>query len=128
MRNEQTSPAVAEWAGRLNRLSVRDLQTMISEDAQVARAVKSIIASALTQAPDRDAQRRYGRQDYGADQVPEDEPVFLIRGQDAVGAEAVLAWADLAERRGADKATVRSARLHAERMAEWPVKKLPDLR
>lgn len=59
--------------------------------------------------------------------VPKDEPVFLIRGQDAVGAAAVRAWADLAEARGATVETVEAARLHASRMELWPNKKVADL-
>jgi hypothetical protein len=59
--------------------------------------------------------------------VPFDEPVFLIRGQDVVGGDAVRAWADLAERAGAGVDIVAAAREHAVRMDTWPAKKLPDL-
>ena len=59
--------------------------------------------------------------------IPMDEPVFLIRGQDAVGADAVRAWADLAERAGAASDIVEIARDHAAKMDAWPKKKVPDL-
>ena len=50
---------------------------------------------------------RHAREDYNRIQdpeglIPEDEPVFLIRGQDQVGAETVERWAFLATAAGAD--------------------------
>ena len=60
--------------------------------------------------------------------IPRDEPVFLIRGQDAVGAAAVRAWADLAEANGAEAAILSIAREHADKMDAWPKKKTPDIR
>lgn len=59
--------------------------------------------------------------------IPRDEPVFLIRGQDAVGGAAVRAWATLAEANGADPHIVGVARRHAHKMDAWPKKKTPDL-
>lgn len=59
--------------------------------------------------------------------IPADEPVFLIRGQDIVGGNAVRAWADLAEMAGADPNIVKTAREHAVKMDNWPKKKTPDL-
>ena len=59
--------------------------------------------------------------------IPEDEPVFLIRGQDAVGADTVRDWAERAEANGADPEIVRVAREHAAKMDAWPNKKTPDL-
>lgn len=59
--------------------------------------------------------------------IPEDEPVFLIRGQDIVGGAAVRAWADMAERVGASPDAVSSAREHATKMEAWPKKKVADL-
>jgi hypothetical protein len=60
--------------------------------------------------------------------VPFDEPVFLIRGQDVVGGEAVRAWADLAEKAGASADIIKAARDHAARMDAWQPKKVPDAR
>jgi len=59
--------------------------------------------------------------------IPIDEPVFLIRGQDAVGAAAVRAWADFAEANGATVEIVEAARHHAAQMELWPEKKVADL-
>ena len=59
--------------------------------------------------------------------IPADEPVFLIRGQDAVGGDAVRAWADLAEASGARPDILTIAREHAAKMDAWPKKKTPDL-
>lgn len=75
---------------------------------------------------------RHARADYERIQdpaglIPEEEPVFIIRGQDVVAGDAVRAWADLAEAVGADPALVERARTWAERMDAWPVKKAPDL-
>jgi hypothetical protein len=52
--------------------------------------------------------------------IPADEPVFLIRGQDAVGGDAVRAWADLAEANGAGADILGMARAHAAKMDAWP--------
>lgn len=59
--------------------------------------------------------------------IPRDEPVFLIRGQDAVGGPAVRAWADLAAANGASPDILRIAREHADKMDAWPKKKTADL-
>lgn len=59
--------------------------------------------------------------------IPKEEPVFLIRGQDVAGGDAVRAWADLAERQGAAPEILRVAREHAALMDAWPQKKTPDL-
>jgi len=58
--------------------------------------------------------------------VPSDEPVFLIRAQDAVSADAVRAWATLAAEAGAPMAVIEQALQQADRMAAWPVKKIAD--
>lgn len=59
--------------------------------------------------------------------IPRDEPVFLIRGQDAVGGDTVRAWADLAEANGAKPDILKIAREHAVKMDAWPKKKTADL-
>jgi hypothetical protein len=58
--------------------------------------------------------------------IPQDEPVFLLRGQDKVAGDAVRAWADLNERNGGDRELSRLAREQAARMDAWPMKKLAD--
>lgn len=59
--------------------------------------------------------------------IPQDEPVFLIRGQDKVAGDAVRAWADLNDRNGGDRELSRQAREQAARMDTWPSKKPADL-
>ena len=75
---------------------------------------------------------RHAREDYERFQdpagiIPDDEPVFLIRGQDTVGHHVVRTWAHLAEMIGADPDMIRMAREHADRMEAWPKHKVPDL-
>ena len=60
--------------------------------------------------------------------IPRDEPVFLIRAQDAVSGDAVRAWADLAEAAGASADICAVARDHAAKMDAWPKKKIADLK
>lgn len=60
--------------------------------------------------------------------IPDDEPVFLLRGQDALAGTTVRNWARLVEGHGGDPEIVRVAREHADKMDAWPVKKLPDLK
>lgn len=74
---------------------------------------------------------KHGRHDYDAKiqdndgTIPADEPVFLIRGQDALGHLAVEAYANLAEAAG-NAPVAKRAREHAAWMKNWPNKKMPD--
>jgi hypothetical protein len=75
---------------------------------------------------------KHARPDYNRFQdpegkIPEDEPVFLIRGQDKVSASAVRAWAMLNEAAGGDPRATKAAVAHADLMDAWPKKKLADL-
>lgn len=77
---------------------------------------------------------KHARSDYNHIQdstgkIPEHEPVFLIRGQDKIGASAVRAWALLAEACGADPVIVGTALEHAHRMEAWAKEhgKIPDM-
>lgn len=74
---------------------------------------------------------KHARSDYNtADldlRIPDDEPVFLIRAQDIVGAAAVRAWADLHDAAGGDPKLSRLACEHANLMQQWPKKKHADL-
>lgn len=73
---------------------------------------------------------RAGRDDISAmlriSSVPSDEPVFFLRAQDQVAAETVGAWAALYFAAGGDPAVAEQALEQADRMRQWPVKKLPD--
>lgn len=55
-----------------------------------------------------------------------DEPIFVIRGRDLVGADAVRAWANFAHRAGAPIEAIELALQQADRLEAWPNKKAPD--
>jgi hypothetical protein len=59
--------------------------------------------------------------------IPDDEPVFLLRGQDQHASKTVCFWASAVEAAGGDPEIVRVARAHAVKMLDWPKKKQPDL-
>jgi len=76
---------------------------------------------------------KHARDDYNQriqdseSKIPADEPVFLIRGQDIIGHEAVRAWAHLHRvNGGSDQAYVLAMR-HADLMENWPKKKHADI-
>lgn len=58
--------------------------------------------------------------------IPENEPVFLLRGQDPMAEETLNFYAASIEDNGADPAIVASVREQAIRMGEWSEKKIPD--
>jgi hypothetical protein len=70
-----------------------------------------------------------GRADY--DQIVDfkgvapGEPIFMIRGQDAVAGDTVRAWVMLASA-GAPPALLEQALRQADRLDAWPTKKTPD--
>ncbi len=73
----------------------------------------------------------HAREDYNriqdpANKIPADEPVFLLRAQDALACKAVAYYAELCKAAQAPEIAAK-AESHAKRMAEWPVKKVPDL-
>ncbi|HXK19943.1 MAG TPA: hypothetical protein VNG33_19165 [Polyangiaceae bacterium] len=75
---------------------------------------------------------KHARADYDRIQdpaalIPDDEPVFLLRGQDKLAADVVLVYAAAAEAAGASPELVRLCREHAEKMKAWPKKKVPDV-
>jgi len=71
-----------------------------------------------------------GRADYDRlarfTQLEPGEPWFFIRGRDPNAGPAVRAWAALAAKRGVPAALVESALQQADRLDEWPNKRLPD--
>lgn len=77
----------------------------------------------------------HAREDYNRIQdpelkIPENEPVFLIRGQDKIAPQVVSIWADLAEIAGAEQNIINAARNHVLKMKEWQNKinvKIPDM-
>lgn len=63
----------------------------------------------------------------GITPIPDDEPVFLLRGQDAVASATVETWAARHTAMGGDQGLADSAREHVRLMDAWPVKKVADL-
>jgi hypothetical protein len=59
--------------------------------------------------------------------IPEEEPVFLIRGQDASGAQVVRDWARYNQAQGGDPLLTQMALDHAAKMDAWPKHKLADI-
>lgn len=78
---------------------------------------------------------QHARDDYAAIQdptgrIPEDEPVFLIRGQDALAVRALKYYASIAEAAGVEPAMVAAVRRQAAAMIEWQRDnrpKVPDM-
>lgn len=78
---------------------------------------------------------KHARADYDRIQdpdglIPEDEPVFLVRGQDAAAPSTVEHWAAEAANRGADPIIVMAAYEQATAMRDWQrehASKVPDM-
>jgi len=79
---------------------------------------------------------KHARPDYDRIQdpaglIPEDEPVFLIRGQDMAAIEAIKAWIFFAHRFGASDEILSAAAEHCKRIEDWQESigriKIPDL-
>ena len=56
----------------------------------------------------------------------DDEPVFILRGQDAHAADLVEKWAIWARASGCSNDKVNEAFDLAEQMRRWPIRKFPD--
>ncbi len=56
----------------------------------------------------------------------DNEPVFILRGQDRLSASLVELWANLALEHGCDGAKVADAQNLAAAMRRWPTRKFPD--
>jgi hypothetical protein len=62
--------------------------------------------------------------------IPDDEPVFLVRGQDVAGPETLRAWCRIAAAAGAEMDILNLVEDHANRMEAWQrdvAQKVPDL-
>lgn len=76
---------------------------------------------------------QHARRDYqkriqdSAGLIPQDEPVFFLRGQDVTSAIVVEIWATLNEAMGAEPEIVSAARKQAQRMRDWSKKKHADM-
>lgn len=61
--------------------------------------------------------------------IPEDEPVLLLRGQDVFAAPTARYWAEEAElSQKVDPKMIALVRDLADKMDNWPKKKVPDLK
>lgn len=78
----------------------------------------------------------HAREDYqeriqdSAGIIPEDEPVFLLRGQDALAPSLMLDWASRMRSLGGDPKMADMVRVHANIMIQWQNEngvKVPDL-
>lgn len=58
--------------------------------------------------------------------IPDDEPIFIIRGQDKAATAAVLRYAEMAHMAGANWTHVAHAFDAAGKLNAWPHKKVPD--
>ena len=75
---------------------------------------------------------KHARQDYNRIQdpenkIPEDEPVFLLRGQDRFATVAVASYLETLKANGLSGPIVDQTEKHLRAMKDWPVKKTPDL-
>lgn len=78
---------------------------------------------------------KHARSDYDPIQdprgvIPEDEPVFLLRGQDRFAPIVVKLWALLAEAAGCSELLIAAAEEQAEEMVRWQDQhssKTPDM-
>jgi hypothetical protein len=73
------------------------------------------------------ARADYARIQDPAGKIPDDEPVFLLRGQDQHAAAAVRFYAELVEKAGGDAEVVRLSRMQADRMDALTRRKAPDI-
>lgn len=76
---------------------------------------------------------KHARDDYNRIQdpaglIPDDEPVFLLRGQDKFAAETLRYYAYLVRHsRAPDMGVVLATERQANLMDAWPIHKEPDL-
>ena len=78
---------------------------------------------------------KHARKDYQRIQdpdgkIPENEPVFLIRGQDLAGPETLRAYAVEAHRKGASQTIIDATLRQAREMEKWQrevARKTPDM-
>jgi len=68
---------------------------------------------------------KYGQVTTERKEIPKDEPCFLLRGQDRLAAMTVRYYAKLRAKAG-DHKGAKDVLQQAQRMSDWPVKKMPD--
>jgi hypothetical protein len=75
---------------------------------------------------------KHARPDYDRIQdpaglIPDNEPVFLLRGQDKHAAKLLRWYAAAVENDNGDPAIVEATRQQADAMDAWPKHKAPDM-
>ena len=78
---------------------------------------------------------RHAREDYNRIQdpaglIPEDEPVFLIRGKDVCAPATLEAWCKEAKKYNVDPGMIKIVSDWADRMKVWQIEhesKIPDM-
>ena len=76
------------------------------------------------------ARKDYDRIQDPENKIPEDEPVFLLRGQDLFAPPLLLRWAAELRLSGGDPKMARMVEDHAQLMLDWQMttaSKVPDL-
>ena len=73
---------------------------------------------------------KHARHDYDPIQdptgkIPEDEPVFLLRGQDKFAPEIIRAWIKLFVANGGDTHQANKLEEHVQKMEQWQKGELP---
>lgn len=58
--------------------------------------------------------------------IPDDEPLFLVRGQDRLAPGLVRYWAGAANARGCKPSTAQAAYDCADAMERWTPRKFPE--
>jgi len=70
---------------------------------------------------------KYGRVTTSEKDIPKDEPVFILRGQDILAPTVVRLYADLVGLIGCGPTMSRTElRMLATRMEQWQPRKVPD--
>ncbi len=75
---------------------------------------------------------KHARDDYDRIQdpaklIPDDEPVFLLRGQDILAPLVLDYYASLVAGMGGDQQIVTKTTLQAHKMRQWPRRRMPDI-
>jgi hypothetical protein len=76
---------------------------------------------------------KHARADYNeriqdqAGEIPVDEPVFLLRGQDELASRTVKFYAGMMMQAGADVDAIQAVTRQAQAMHLWPHRKMPDV-
>lgn len=58
--------------------------------------------------------------------LPEDEPVFVLRAQDATAGANIVTWIAIAQANNVPEAKLEEARACHRDFLAWPQKKVPD--